>query len=143
MNEDRLPLHQLAGTASRHRFAILLATLVLLLLLTPVVSHLIAQPKSFVGRIAIGLAFATVLISSVYAVSKHRLTATVAAFLAAPTLILEVVNVGLNDTITTVISHSFSILFLGFTVVVIFQYLFADQRVTANTICASLCVYRV
>ena len=61
--------------------------------------------------------------------------------LAVPAVITELIDVVLFREDTLVISHVLSAVFLSYVVVVLLNFIFVSEHVTANTIFASICVY--
>lgn len=124
----------------RHSFVILLCALILLLTLSPVVRALGSWSRSDSG-IGFTVLFAAILLAAVFAVGRSRATQTIALALAAPVVVLRGLNAWLQHDGIALAHHVLSILFLGYVVVLVLRVLFSRRSVTADTICASLCVY--
>jgi voltage-gated potassium channel len=127
----------------RHRFHILLGTLVLLLVSGPVVHLLHPISHPLLARIAVVVAFTAVLLSAVLAVSQTRLTGTIAITLAVPTVLLQCLTVIVPWHGIEVAVHVFGILTLAYIAIVILGHLFSVKHITFDMISASLCVYLV
>ena len=122
----------------RYRFLVLLILLVLLLVTTPLIP-LSGYPV--LTRCVIGALFMAIILSAVFTVSQRRITVVVAWVLAALAIIAYVAD-SLNSSMwLSVARHVLSIAVLVYTIVLILTYLFASERVTLNTIYASLCAY--
>ncbi len=125
----------------RHRFAILLGALTLLLLSAPIVSVLGPGLYPGLSRMTMTAMFTLMLLSAVFAVCESRVTAIIALSLAVPAVCLQALSLLVDREGVVVAMYVLDILFLGYTVVVILRFLFATDRVTPNTIWASVCVY--
>ena len=124
-----------------HRFSILLVSLVVLYLSTPVIQRLFPGKDHHMGRICVTFFFVAILLSSVLAISKSKTVARIAIILAVPDIILSVVIVTHNVFVIEVLLHVMNIIFLGFVSLTILGYIFSVHTVKLNTISASLCVY--
>ena len=123
----------------QHRFALLLAALILLLILTPAV-RLIGH-GSILVRVLLTATFAVMLLSAAFADSQSRRTVFIALSLVVPTITLQGLGLLLEREGIVIVNHVLGIVFLCYTVIVMLRYLFACERVTSDTICASLCIY--
>jgi voltage-gated potassium channel len=123
----------------RHRFDILLGTLVLFLLAMPVLS-LLGQGLPAANFVAAAFLVA-MLLSAVFAVSQSRRTAITALALAVPAIVLRLLNLWFDQDGIMVGEHVIEILFIGYVIFVLLKHLFSTDRVSFNTICASLCTY--
>jgi voltage-gated potassium channel len=125
----------------RHRFDMLLCALILLLLSAPVVRIFLPTLHPLFASITVTACFVLMLLSAVIAISQSRRTAIVALSLSVPVVLLSGLNLSLERQGTAIAYHVLGVSFLGYTVVMILAFLFREQRVTFNLICASLCVY--
>jgi len=145
MGADRHPAFRLTArwlaAMRNHRFDVLLCALILLLLWTPVVRLLAPIWPPMLSKITVTTLFCVVLLSAVFAVSRSRRSVLIALWMAVPGILLYEFNLMIAWDGLLAASYAFSIAFLVYTIVVILQFLFVDQRVTYNTIFASLCVY--
>ncbi len=123
----------------RHRFDILLGTLVLFLLAMPVID-LLGQGLRAANFVAAAFLVA-MLLSAVFAVSQSWRTAIAALALAVPAIVLRLLNLWFDQDRIMVGEHILEILFMGYVVFVLLGHLFSANRVSFNTICASLCAY--
>ena len=89
----------------------------------------------------IPLLFTVVLLSAVYAVSRTRATEITALSLAIPAVVLQGWHTWRGGEGLAIAGHILGILSLGYAIVIILKALFRSRRVTADMICASLCVY--
>ena len=125
----------------RHRFDILLAALIILLLSAPVVRLLGPGLHPLLAHGAVTVVFTLMLLSAVFAASQSRTTLVTALALAVPAILAKALNLWLDRTGLVIADHVLSICFLGYVVVVVLKFLFSGNRVTLNVICASLCIY--
>ncbi|NQU21813.1 MAG: two pore domain potassium channel family protein [Candidatus Nealsonbacteria bacterium] len=125
----------------RHRFDLLLAALVLLLFAMPIVRLLGLGSSVVTSRIVLTVVFTAMLIAAVYAVRQSRRSVTVSLLLGVPAFVLQGLSTWLDREALVISAHLLVIAFLGYVVVVILKFLFAEKRVTSNVIFASLCVY--
>ena len=124
-----------------YRFTTLLAMLVLLLIGAPILKA--AGPQGFprLAEIITGVLFFAMLLSAVAAVTERRTTIVIAMLLVGLLIVLWSVNQSINSTGIAVVTKVCDAAFLGFTITVMFRHLFTTDRVTWNTIAASLCIY--
>lgn len=132
---------KLGSILRRHRFGILLASLLGMIIYAPLTELIAPQVSPFVTRILLGGIFAWLTIGAVYAVSTERRAPLVAVVLGTLLLVAELADLALLRSDTHVWSHFFAILFMGHIVIVLFRYIFNVTQVDTNTIFASLCVY--
>jgi hypothetical protein len=126
---------------SEHRFTLLLTTLLLLMLVAPAVQVLRDRGHGDWSAVLITLLFSLVLLAAIPAVSRTRGSIAMAVILVGPAIMLRALDVVYrNDAVQ--LAHLVSgSLFFVFAIVAIMRYLIDTQRVTSNTISASLCVY--
>lgn len=120
----------------RHRFIVLLLTLILLLLAVPALTAMEDR-----AQIVFNIVFVGMLMGAVFAVSENRTQLIVAGCLAGAQFVLRVLTPWLELEGLQVAQMLLGILFLGYIAIVIVRYLFSTERVTFDMICASLCVY--
>ena len=146
------PIPQLVrfhAALQRHRFATLLASLVLLLIAIAVV-YLFPDPhERILTGLSIALLFDLMLLSAVNAVCQTRKTMIVAISVAVPTAIFSVMSILVRSAITNetvyvivyAINNLLAVVFVTLVIILVLDFLFRTRRVDANMICASLCVY--
>ena len=126
-----------------YRFGLLLSALILLLLSVAIVRSLGPGTYPKLASFVVTFLFAIILLSAVLAVSKNRKTAMIAIALASPAILLQLLHLILAwDGIETA-KYILVILFLSYVIFIILKHLFEIDRVTLDTICASLCVYLI
>ena len=126
-----------------YRFGILLSALILLLFSIAIVRSLGPGTYPKLANFVVTFLFAIILLSAVLAVSKNRKTAIIAIALATPAILLQLLHLMLEwDGIETA-KYILVILFLSYVIFIILKHLFEIDRVTLDTICASLCVYLI
>jgi hypothetical protein len=130
----------LAG-AQQGRFGLLFAALLLLLLSIPAVNLLVPASRPGTAHTVITIVFAVTLLSAVRAVSTSRKTVWIALLLAAPAILLQGADLMLQGRGWLIADYVAVLVFLGYTMGVVFCSLFRVDRVTVSTIYASLCVY--
>ncbi len=123
----------------QHRFVLLFVALILFLILTSTVS--LFGRGSILARAVVTATFVAMLLSAVFADSRSSRTVLIALTLAVPTIILQGLNFLLKREEIVIVNHVLGISFLCYTVIVILRHLFSGERVTFDTICASLCIY--
>lgn len=146
MNGDFLArLHRRSTIFERlqgHRFNVLLGLLVLLYLSMPVIQVLFPGPNHDTARVVIAIFFVALLLAVILAISKSPTVTRITLCLALPYIALDVATVIFSDwTTVEILQHVVNIVFLAFTSLVILGYVFSDEKITLNTISASLCVY--
>ncbi len=125
----------------RHRFAVLLSALALLLIGAPLVPVLGPGLHPRLASLIVPLLFTVMLLSVVLAVSRTRATEIIALSLAIPTVILQGLQPWLASDGLAMAGHIFGMLFLAYAIAIIMKRLFTDRRISGDMICASLCVY--
>ena len=125
----------------QHRFTVLLCALTLLLVGAPLVRMFRPEAQSRIADLVIPLLFVVVLFSALLAVSRTRTTRTLALLLAIPAAVLQGLQTWVATDGSAIAGHVLGILFLGYVIVLILKFLFVNGRVSADMICASLCVY--
>ena len=126
---------------SPYRFTVLLAMLVVLIVGAPILEAL--EPSGFpklAESVTAGLFF-VMLLSAVHAVSRRGIVIVAMLLLVGLLVVLWVVNRFVDSKWIEVAREADSAVLLGFTITVLFRHLFATDRVTWNTIAASLCIY--
>jgi hypothetical protein len=126
---------------SRYRFEYLLAALLVLLIAAPLLRLLGDGSQARFSSIIMTVVFSSMLLAAVYAVYERGWTSKVAVTLAGLTILFEVLELISGYPGTYIAGQGTALLFLVHTIVAVLRFLFRSQRVTANTICASLCVY--
>ena len=141
-NEQR-PLPPLISSIRQHRFAVLLAVLLLLFCYGVFVDLFATGRQPVVARVTIGTLITAMLFSAVVSVSKSRRTLRNAMILGVPAIVAELLDVSAPEWPLghLQLGHLLSALFLGYVIVVLLKFIFASKHVTANTIFASLCIY--
>ena len=128
-------------TTRRHRFAILLGALVLLLFSMPLVRLLGPGLHPVLSRTIVTGLFTAMLLSAVFAVCQTRASVIVGLSLAVPAIFPQLLGLVFRYDGIVLTSHWLGIAFLVYTVIVILRFIFAGDRVTSETIWAALCVY--
>jgi hypothetical protein len=123
------------------RFVPLLAALTLLLLAAPVVRLLGTGTHPRLAQIVLNVTFVIMLLSALFAISRSRLTTIVAVLLAAPAIVLQLLNLFIEGDSIELAKGISGIAALSYTVIVILVFLFATDRASVATICAAVCIY--
>ncbi|MHC4317888.1 MAG: potassium channel family protein [Planctomycetota bacterium] len=126
---------------SPYRFSVLLAMLVVLILGAPILEAV--EPGGLprlAESVTAGLFFA-MLLSAVNAVSQRGIVIVAALLLVVLLVVLWIVNQFVDSRWIAVVAEADAAILLGFTITVLFGYLFRTDHVTWNTIAASLCIY--
>ena len=131
----------LVSFLGQHRFAVLLMALVLVLFYGPIVEFFAPQQRPLAARVALGLTFTVLCLTAVFTVTNNRKTLWTSLLLGIPAITSELLDVSLMRSDTQLASHFLAAAFLGYVILVLLKFIFTSQQVTANTICAALCVY--
>jgi len=123
----------------RNRFVFLLASLMLLLLATPVARLVDARDGPSFARFVFGVAFIATLLVSILAVCRSRIPLVIFGFLTVVTVLLRAFQDQVDPD--SIAAYSVGVCLLGYTVILIVRHLFQTAHVTFNTICASLCAF--
>lgn len=128
---------EIGKSGRRHRFGLMLVSLLLLVAITPCLS----PEDRTTARFGVTVLFSIMLLASVYTVSETKRSMVIAGLAAAPAIVLQwYLMVSQNDDVS-VAAHVFGMLFLVYTVAVILRYLLTCAHVSSDTIYASLCAY--
>lgn len=137
---------QSAGTSlwhsiRRHRFTILLAALLLLILLAPIAQELSVRGHADWVAPVPNLLFALVLIAAIPTVGRRPRILLLAVVLAMPAVVLRLTG-WLFPSLAGEVAHlATSSAFLGFVIARILRHLFSQRIVTFNTISEAFCLY--
>jgi voltage-gated potassium channel len=125
----------------QHRFVVMLVLLSLFLTVLPFLRALNpAHQRGFFAIISAPL-FIGILLSAVFAISRTRMTLTIAVVLGIPAVIMEFLSHG---SIPVSLQFATDILqggLLTYCVALIAMRLFEIEEVTFDNICASVCAY--
>jgi len=124
-----------------YRFGILLAALLGMLVYEPLIELIAPKLPPVASRFTFGIIFGWLTISAVYAVSTRRQTPLVALILGVPVFLAEIADVTLARTETHILTNTLGILFLSHIVGVMLRFILQQNRISTDTIFASLCVY--
>ena len=138
---DTTRLQRYLAFAHAHRFAVLLASLLLMFFYGPFVELFAKQTQPVMARVGIGTTFTLLLLAAVFTVSESRRSFRRAMWLAVPAVISELLDVSLFRSETHVIGHIVGAMFLVYVIFVLLKFIFTSERVTEDTIFASLCIY--
>jgi hypothetical protein len=130
------PIALISKQSKRSKFSYLFATQVSLVVLFPY----LAKPglSTVIFRITSALAF----VAAVYAVSDKRAQWITGLLLAVPTAILNTwVTFHVASSATVVLSLVSTLIFLGFTMIVLLRAVLRTETVTRDTIYGALSVY--
>ncbi len=129
------PHSRLTKSIFKDRFLFLLISILCLLVLAP-------GFRGFIGiRILMNIFTTFVLVSGVYAVSKKMYVTITAAILALPMIASIWTNYFVDIPYLVLVGDCFGILFMAFTVIIIFSFIFREREVTINVIYSSIVVY--
>ncbi len=117
------------------RFSYLLISLVLLLLLHPIFADV------FIGRVIQNIALSVVLLSAVYSVSRKKQVFAIAVLLSLPVFAGTWLAYFLENVYLTLVTWSFAIVFLALIGSIVLSDVLKSEKVTTDTIHASICVY--
>ncbi len=136
---ETLPLtksrHALAQALAEHRFLLLFVFLLATLIVYPYTEN-----RGF-GLYAFRVLSGMIIALSVFAVSFGRGLAIVAFLLAIPAAVQHVLNPSLAAGFLPVANLTLSFAFDLWIIVAIFRRVFANVRITSDTIFGALCIY--
>ncbi len=130
-----MPKHRVLLFAGQHRFLLLFLFLLATLIVYPYTEN--TAMGTYVFRVLGGLVIAL----SVFVVSFGRGLAIGAVLLAIPSAVQHLVNPDLASGFLPLLNMSLSFAFDVFIVVSISRRVFADERVSSETIFGALCIY--
>lgn len=125
----------------KHRFVVLFFIMQAFCLIVPVSNHFFDVLQSQTLLILEHLFFVMVLAGAVFTVSTNRAHLSIALCLGVPAILLSALRGFLDITWVEFFRHFFGLAFLVYAIVLIFAFIFSSQRITFNTVCASLCIY--
>ena len=125
----------------RGRFPLLLVSLAALILVSPFLGNPDVPSRAGVPEILLGLLFMTMLLAAAYAASRSRATVIAAWCLLTPELLLWLIDLSTGPNWVAIPRLAMGIVFVGYVVILMLRYLFSTDRVTTDTIAASLCIY--
>ncbi len=138
---DHAPPASLLAMIRQTRFLLLLISLAALIFVSPFVAHADIRGRAGLPEILGGLLFVAMVLAAARAASRSRVTLITAWCLAIPLIFIWVIDLLTGPNSIAITRHALDIVFVGYVVVRIFGYLFSTERVTVNTIAASLCIY--
>ena len=124
-----------------NRFTALLCGLVILLIASPIVNTVRTGPPGKLSRVLLLVCFVLMSLSALFAISNSRRHLITAGALSVPALFLQLSDAVKGHDVVRGLSYGFTILFLGYLVVIVIGSLFRSKSVTADMICASICAY--
>jgi hypothetical protein len=127
----------------KHRFKILLASLLTVLVLLPVIVDFAGQVDPRAKAFLVFGFTSLFLLASLLVLSDHRRTLMAALCILVPTLVFGTLARFLEPGRWIVLDHLLRMGFHVFVIVVLLGYLFRPGFVTLDTVSASLCVYLV
>jgi hypothetical protein len=125
----------------RNRFVILFFTLLFFLLTVPIINHLEGILPRALPPLLEGLAFVVVLIEALVSVSTRRAHRFIGLTLGLPAVLMGAEPAIFDSLGVELFRHLFAVAFLSYVISLIVVFIFNRQRVTSNTVCASLCIY--
>jgi len=125
----------------RHRFKLLLGTLLALILAMPVLFEALAETAPKIGlALAMG-AEVSAMLAAALVISGRRGARWFAYGLLAPSLVVEAGAVFLWPNELLFLHFALRIAFVSFVIGAILREIFVPAPITFDTVCASLCVY--
>ena len=124
-----------------NRFALLLIGLFALMFYGSIMEAFTPRVHGVVVRLAVGLLLAYMMFAATLALGSMEKKGSTGLWLAIPAILLELVDLALLTDVTQALSHVSGMVFIGYVVVRILLHIFKSERVTSETIYASLCTY--
>jgi hypothetical protein len=125
----------------RHRFKLLLTSLVGLILVVPVVLDLVPGRARAVDAVVVFGISTTALLAGTLVFSDRRGALVIALGLLTSSLLVEAAMALVWPEELALSHHLLRLVFLGFVIVELLRQLFRPGPVTFDTVSASLCVY--
>jgi hypothetical protein len=123
------------------RFAILLATITVLLVAAPVLNVVSPRLPLWLVSLSTTAVFFATLLAAVFAISGTRKSVYIGLALIAPVLFSEIIDVIWHRRETLLVDYVLSIAFMIYVIVMMLRWMLRQQQVDVNMICCSLCVY--
>jgi hypothetical protein len=123
------------------RFLLLLVSLVTLIFVSPFIGSADIRTRAGVPEIVMGLLFLSMVLAAARSASRGRASRVVAWCLGVLVILIWVLDLLTGPNIIGIARHVLDVVFLGYVMALILGFLFTPERVTANTIAASLCIY--
>ena len=139
MPDEHLP--SVFAFLRHNRFVLLFVGLIMLMFYGAIIELITPGWHSFAIRVAVGCILVYLVMAAALAVSTSAKRLQALWFLAIPAIVLEIVDLVLLRDDTQVLSHTFGMLFVGYVIVALLKLVFTSERVTVDTISASLCAY--
>ncbi|MGD8558550.1 MAG: ion channel [Gammaproteobacteria bacterium] len=134
-----LPRPNLFGTlAQENRFVLLFISLVVFMVASPLVKSLQNIEMTFWSNAIMAFLF---MLAAIFAVSKSRSSKIIGALFTILIAALQVVQLFAEQTATLMLFHILTVAYLGYVIILVTGYVFAQQHINANKTFASLCVY--
>ncbi len=133
--------HHVRSFIAPHRFSLLFVTLLIFLLLVPIIHQLRAALHITTPPVLEEIVFITVLAVAAVSASGGRTRMLIALALGIPAASLGLLDIFFDALALGVVRHVFGVAFLLYVVAVMFVAIFRNQRITFNTVSASLCIY--
>jgi hypothetical protein len=129
------------GEPRKNRFWILFGTLVLLFIVGPILRSGESPRVPHLAEIGTGVLFLVMLLSAVLAVAERWAERVLVIVLLLPYGTLWLVNLFVQSIPLWIVSDAFAMAFIGWVILVLMRHIFRVERVTGDTIAASMCVY--
>lgn len=113
----------------QYSFITLLGCILAMLLLSPFMT-------GWLGSIVLNFAFTFIMLSAIYTLSKRRLEMIIGSVLAIPAVILQ-----WSNSSWILLSTTTSILFLGYTIVILFRRIFLAEKIEKHLIFGAISIY--
>jgi hypothetical protein len=120
---------------------VLLLSLFVLLAIVPFLGAVENNASLFAAQLVFGVVFSIMLCIAVVTVAKTRTTIIAAGLLGGTAIVLVYIKLVTNQDTVAMAKHLVTSLFMGYIAVLTLMHIFQTRQVTANTLCASLCVY--
>ncbi|MCP3902399.1 MAG: two pore domain potassium channel family protein [Planctomycetes bacterium] len=122
----------------RNRFKVLLAALVLLMVATP--GSQVLDSTTF-ARFVVNFSIIVMLLFAALAVSSSRVRTTIAVLLVVPVIGFEIADLFIGAEGSPLVESTIAVIAITYIVALMLEHLFRADRISADTIAASLCVY--
>ena len=121
--------------SAKHRFLILLCTLLFFVIGAPFIDALIKH------HLLVDIFITTVFIAGMYAIVGEKLHLIIGVLLALPMIISIWLGYVIKSTIIVVVGQTFGIIFIGFAIFELIRFILNSEKVTKEVLYAAIIIY--
>ncbi|MCR9296510.1 MAG: potassium channel family protein, partial [bacterium] len=132
---------ELKSRILRYRFGILLAALIVLLVAEPLLALAMPSSAPILWNVLQSAIFLWLTLSAVNAVRGKKASRNLAALLGGTWLAVRTIDLTIQSQAIQVVVHGLAAVFFATVIFILLAYIFGQEKITVDTIFASLCVY--